>query len=262
MTESEPLRIHRLQKMALSPAHFAADEPEQEAEEEETPSMEKGKFFHAHVLKGAELAVCPCRRDPRMKQYQEFLAESAGKLVVTKTQEKHLRGMKAAVLAHPEAPALLEGIAEETMLWTWMGKRCRGTPDVRSSRFITELKTTRCAEPRWFHREAHRRSYHTQLVWYEQGANIVEQRGGYADFRELWIVAVESAPPYAVTCLEMEDDRREHATKQIRLWMERLKACEASGSWPAYTDAAVGWGMEDPWGSKGGAADIDDEVLA
>lgn len=258
-----PVRIGNLQRMALSPAHYrcADDETAEESEENETAAMEKGKFLHAHVLQGRELAVSPCRRDPRMKQYQEFLAESAsaGKLIVTKKQERHLRGMKAALLADPVAPTLLEGVMEEILLWEWLGRKCRGTPDVRAEKWITELKTTRCSKPDWFQREADRRGYHNQLAWYEHGAMLVH--GGL--FRALWIVAVESSPPYAVTCHEMEEPRWQQAKKNIRLWMERLLACEAAGHWPSYTEVSLKWGLEDrqPWQGRP-AAEIDAEALA
>lgn len=258
--ELEPVRIGDLKLMALTPAHYQARVPEDESEQSETAAMEKGKFAHKHILQGVELAVSPCRRDPRMKQYQGFLADagSAGKLIVTKAQERHLRGMKAAVLAHPLAPALLVGDVEKTMLWSWMDRSCRGTPDVMDSCRITELKTTRCAEPRWFQREADRRSYHTQLAWYEHGAMLTH--GGL--FRKLWIVAVESTPPYAVTCHEMDEPRWEDAKKKIRLWFERLLQCEASGIWPAYTDAPCKWGMEEERYGARSAEDIDPEALA
>lgn len=264
MDELEPVRISRLKLIAQSPAHFHCQEEEDDSEQSETAAMEKGKFAHKHILQGVELAVSPCRRDSRMKQYQEFLAdaENTGKLIVTKRQEKQLRGMKAAVLADQIAPALLQGAIEQTMLWSWMGRPCRGTPDVLAPEFVTELKTTRCAEPKWFQREADRRSYHTQLAWYEHGAMTVH--GGL--FRRLWIVAVESAPPYAVTCHEMEEERWQDAKKCIRLWFERLLQCEAANHWPAYTDAPCKWARneERPWAGQGGAtADgLDPEALA
>lgn len=263
MTELEPVRIGNLQRMALSPAHYHCQEQEDDSEESETAAMERGKFAHKHILQGIEIAVSPCRRDPRMKQYQEFLAaaEAEGKLVATRRQEKALRGMKAAVLADPVAPALLTGVIERTMLWTWMGRACRGTPDVLSAHgadsYITELKTTRCSKPEWFQREADRRGYHNQLAWYEHGAMLLDG----VHTRELWIVAVESSPPYAVTCHLMEEPRRQQAMRNIRLWMERLLQCESAGHWPAYSEVPLNWGLEErkPWQQS---QDVDAEALA
>lgn len=256
--ELEPVRISRLKKIALSPAHFHADEPEEEADEDQTPSMELGTLVHECMFKGGQCVVAPMKRDKRTKAYQEFVAANPGKFIITIKQMRHVQGMVHALLTDPVAPDLLKGVFEETLLWDWMGRPCRGTPDVRAPEFITELKTTRCAEPRWFQREADKRGYHHQLAWYEHGTMLVH--GGL--FRELWVVAVESAPPYAVTCHKVTEPRWQDAKKQIRLWFERLLQCEAAGTWPAYTDAPLEWGPNEEWKGREPVADIDPEALA
>lgn len=256
MSELEPVRISRLRKIGISPAHFHV--PEDPKDDEQTPSLELGSMLHAVVLQGAQIVECPMRRDSRTKSYQEFCAENTGKLIATKSQARHVRGMVEALATDPVAPRLLRGVFEETLLWDWMGRACRGTPDIRAEEFITELKTTRCAEPRWFQREADKRGYHQQLAWYEHGTMLVH--GGL--FRELWVVAVESAPPYAVTCHKITEQRWQDAKKSIRLWFERMLQCEAAGHWPAYTDAPLEWGPNEEWKGREPVADIDPEALA
>lgn len=252
-----PVRISRLQRIALSPAHYQCyDETA-----EQTSAMSLGAALHAHVLLGTEIAVCDVRRDVRTKKYQEFLESSKGKLVLTEGEARHVAGMTSALRAHPLASQLIFGLGsrEQTMYWDWMDRACRGTPDIQRPRQIVELKTTRCAKPDVFQRDAERRGYDVQLAWYNEGAYA--NYPAFLGARDLWIVAVESSPPYAVVCHLIEPARVDKCERQIRLWFERLLQCEASGEWPAYTDAAVQWPLY-------GHADVDDlgdeadEILA
>jgi hypothetical protein len=247
--EKQPVRIGRLKLMALSPAHF------RHAEENESTAMTVGTALHQHYLLKTPVTVCPMRRDERTKAYQEWSKEHSGELVLSETEARHVRGMAEALDTDRYANDLLVGKIEETRHWEWMGRACRGTHDADAAHAITELKTSRCSQPDWFWRDASKRGYDTQLVWYEQGIPPIIRN------RELWIVAVESKPPYAVTCHRMTNQRREQAARQIRIWFERLLQCEQASHWPAYTEAPVDWDVSS-WQEQADADDIDEEALA
>jgi hypothetical protein len=236
----EPLRFSRLRRMAKSAAHFAA------YQDEDTASLRKGRALHSLLLGDARdevVAVCPpgMKRDLRHKAYQEWLKGHEGAEILTEAEAASVRGMRQSIERHPRALELLEGVREHTEYWTWLGRACRGTPDVVSSRYLVELKTCRSSDPRQFPFEARRYHYHGQLAWYLNGLSIV--RGAARIPSEICIVAIESTVPYPVTVFRVTDELLEQGERSLRLWMERLAVCEQSGVWPAYAESDVELGV-------------------
>jgi hypothetical protein len=90
------------------------------------------------------------------------------------------------------------------------------------------------SQGRWY-------GYHSQLAWYRRA--LIESRFGTP--ASLWIVAAESAPPYPVTVFRLTEQAIEQGERACRSWLELLKVCEESDSWPAYTDAVVPFDVPD-----------------
>lgn len=167
---------------------------------------------------------------------QERRARDGRYPAVIVTSAEHERAQRCAdvVRAHPLAGPLLEGQREVPLEWDLFGRPCAGTIDVLGPRRVVELKSSSLAEPEWFTRQATRMHYPAQLWWYREGA-----RAAGHEIDECYAIAVEVRPPFAVTCMRVTERSLELGAKTVRLWMERLLACEASGEWPEYSQSIV-----------------------
>lgn len=152
------------------------------------------------------------------------------------TSSEHARASECAesVLADPLAAEMLTGAKEVPLTWRYLGRDCAGQLDVLSAAHVTDLKSTACAEPGWFTRQAFKMCYHAQLSFYAEGA----RQNGFP-VEHLGIVAVEPRRPYAVTCFRLTDAAISEGERLIRMWMERLAVCEAADAWPAYCQSVV-----------------------
>ncbi len=154
--------------------------------------------------------------------------------VVTPVEYERAQRCADAVRANGEAVALLNGPTEVPLRWRFLDRDCGGQLDAMPRRIVSDLKTVTCADPDWFPRHALKMYYHVQLEWYRVGA---VENGHPVD--ECALVAVETKPPFAVTCFVLTARVLEVARRQLRLWMERLLACESDGSWPEYVQSRV-----------------------
>lgn len=160
----------------------------------------------------------------------------------TKTDLAKAIAMAESVNRHAQALELLRGERQQRIEWSWLGRDCAGTPDVfRAGDILTELKTGSSAHPERFMSAAKFYGYHAQLAWYRRA--LIES--GLGTVASAWIVAVESAPPFPVTVFRMTDNALEMGERMCRAWMERLLVCEASDQWPAYSETAVPFDVEE-----------------
>jgi hypothetical protein len=235
VADFDPVRISDLKRIGQSPAHYRA------AVESSGSHVAKGSAVHS-VLLGGQHVTCYDRvteagaAAPRRGQHWEaFKAAHAGDLILTRDEVAQVDGMVEAVRACPEAMRVLDGVKEQTLTWDISGRACRGTPDVRSDQYVTELKTTRSSDPRRFMWDAIKMGYYAQLAWYLDGA--VKARVGTPD--AAFVVAVESTAPYVVTVFRVTERALEQGRRTYRLWFERLMACEEADEWPGYVQSVV-----------------------
>jgi PDDEXK-like domain of unknown function (DUF3799) len=240
-------RIHfsRLKLMAKSPAHYLADA------RSFSTSFALGRATHSYLLGQEDKLIVwegkrydgvkkPPKKDGPVRAYQEFKAAHPKSQIVSASEMRKVRGMKAAIDRHPEARELLRGNRENYMQWEVQGHRAAGTPDVwRPDGDVVELKTDDCTEPESFLRSAERYGYHAQLSWYAAGLWEL----GLENVGRLSIVAVESGPPHCVTVVHLSDDIVAEGTKLWRGWLAKLEECEALGDWPGYSSQPVTWGL-------------------
>jgi hypothetical protein len=231
----EPLRFSVLKQMSRSPAHalYAMTHPTPE-----TPAMRIGKLAHAVFLGAHVPTVYDGER--RGNAWKQFKADHDGEVIVTAEEFECAGEMASVIHRHGEARSLLMGKREQTILWNFAGRECRGTPDVFSLDHLTDYKTTSDASPERFPWTALRLHYHAQLAWYRDGL----EAAGMPVPRELAIIAQEVKPPYVVTVFPLTTDAEIFGRKCWRLWFERFLVCEQSGEWPGYgpgvLDAPVG----------------------
>ena len=225
----EPIRFSRLKLFGKSPAHFAAALPD------ESSALDVGSAAHAMILGvGREVIAYP-GKVRRGKEWESFQADHPDALILTKAEFGRASRMAKAVGDNADARRVLNGVREQTMYWEVSGRACRGTPDVRSDTFITELKTGETSDPRFFPFKLRRFSYHAQLAWYSDGAVLA----GHPDPKEHYVVAVEAAYPHVVTVFRITRDTIDQGRKMVRLWFERLLQCTAANEWPGYCQTVV-----------------------
>jgi len=236
--ELEPVRFSRLKRMATSAAHYAAGFGP------ETGPMRKGTALHAYLLGGEKNVVVYTggRRDDRIEKWRHFKAAHEGRHIMSPTELGDVIGMRESLEKHPRAMWLLDGVQERRIHWEDAGRACMGTPDVvipkGDRRILVELKTTRTSHPERFVWECRRHLYHAQVAWYRRGAELCGEYGP-GGFDEVYVVAVESAPPYPVTVFRVDEKSLEVGARMNRLWLEQLLVCERNDHFPAYAESDV-----------------------
>lgn len=237
MTRSEqsraiPVRFSNLKQFAKSPAHYLQAIT---TEREDSRAMRIGRAVHALVLGGAYDRFDG--NDRRAKGYAEFERNAKSDTVLTNPEYFEALRIATAVQDDLEAARALSG-TREMLLETAVGKRAvRGTPDAfdLDDLVLSDLKTTKSADPSEFSRHAVNMNYVGQLAWYRMLVGLVHG----VDIRTFRLVAVETTAPYCVTVLNVPLDMVEEADKVNRTWFERLIECESTDSFPGYTGGKV-----------------------
>ncbi len=225
------LRFTHLKAFAQSAAH--ALHTMTRSDDSQTASTRTGSGSHALSLGGAEVAVF-AGKVRRGKEWDAFRADNAGKVILNPAEFARVRGVSDAIRRNKVAERLLfsEGtVREQRIDWEWNGRKCRSTPDARSLRTLIELKSCRSSSPEQFRRDALRYAYPSQLAFYRRA---IEQATGVRP-REVYIIAVEQAAPYAVTPFQLTERALEAGDRLVKGWFEQLRVCEATGMWPEYT---------------------------
>lgn len=225
-----PVRFSRLRQMSASALHYwqavQDDRPD-------TIAMRFGRGVHALVL-GTPVIRWP-GKSRQGKAWEKFKAQHADKEILNTKEWDRAHGIYEAIRRHPIAnEAIFAGTTlEETIEWEFNGRACTSRPDARlGTERNVDLKTTRCAEPVRFARDAMWRGYHAQFSFYARA--IAERYGAFP--RESLVVAVESVKPFPITVLKLTPEALNEGEKCWRLWFERVLACEAANHWPAYTE--------------------------
>ena len=238
------LRFHELRRIGVSPWHFK-NEPSSGGD------FSKGTALHSALLGGQRVTFYPKQTDagkaaPRNgKDWESFKADNPDALILTRAESEEVNRMAKAVRASREAMRVLDGVKEQTIYWDVLGRRCRGTPDVRSDQYVTDLKSTRTANPRWFRRDARKFGYREQVTWYLDGV----RKAGLGDPSVGYIVAVEpcGAPP---TVFRLTEKAIAAARCAYLLWLETLEACEGINEWPGYAQCVVPLEADDESGDE------------
>ncbi len=245
----EPIRFSRLKRMAASPAHYAfGPDPDSSA-------IDVGSAAHAMILGGKPVIFYP-GKVRNGKAWDQFEAENAGKIILTRREYVRAAGMANAVQENMAAMRVLDGEREMTLTWRQNKRLCQGTPDVRGDsngeRFITELKTGETSDPRIFPWKLKRMAYHAQLGWYSDGAALA----GLGEPQVHYVVAVEAAPPHVVTVFRVTLKTIEKGKRLVRLWFERLQQCEAANQWPPYSQTTVDLDLPDDFDEELNSAEV------
>lgn len=200
-------------------------------EADQTTAMQRGTAVHALVFGTRKVMAWTLTKNRSGKEYDAFVAANPDVEILTVIEYNKANRMADAVRASKVAAPYLQGKVEETIFFDWYGKKCRATPDVRGDGHVTELKTAATSDPSRFVWHALRRHYNAQLR--------MQQIACGDDGSDAYIVCVESTGAFNVTVFHLEPRALEFGEKNLCLWMERLKTCEASDRYPPYVECVV-----------------------
>ena len=237
----QPIRCHHLKALGLAP--IFAKTALSGVEDDPTAEMSLGTTVHG-IIQGRKDILVYRGAVRRGKEWEAFREKYPTAHIVLDKEMKTAEGMAAALLAHKDAAQLLKarGVKrEETIIFDYLGRICRATPDLRAGpkahSWVAELKTTKCAKPELFRRDAERLGYHVQLAMQSEA---IRQATGAAP-KDHYIIAIDNrpSPPWPIVVNRVDEDSIERGHRQFRLWMEQLLVCEASGYWPGYAEDVV-----------------------
>jgi len=233
---TQRVRFTRLKALANSAAHYLLAVQDNF---EETLATRIGSGVHAGLFLNRPVVTFPGRRQGKAWERFERRELERGAVIVNEAEYATTSGMINAVRRHRRASEILFDTTTTELRIDWArGERaCRSTPDSFRSDggWLSDLKTTRCAEPRWLAREALRRHYHAQLSFYGEPTAL---KTGSTPGEE-YIVAVENVAPYCVTVLRLPDETREVGSKLCHVWFSALLAAEHSNYYGGYVEGDV-----------------------
>jgi hypothetical protein len=227
-----------------------------------TPAQMLGTAVHTMVLgaRSGEGVVCYAGRRAG-KEWDAFALANRHATILNETEWCKAEAIASAVLADPVAQDYMAGARFEVPL-TWQDGdvtcATSGIDIVQPAR-IGDLKTATSTHIERFQRQAFGFSYHCQLAWYRRGAiaNGLDVSGG------VFVVAVETVPPYEVVVHELSEDLIDLGERTIALWLERLRVYRTCNAWPGRAQTAVTWSVPS-WmvGKDEGEEEVDDEQSA
>ena len=237
---TKPLRFHNLKAMAASAAHCF--ESFQSDNDYDTLATRIGSGTHA-ILFNQPFAVFT-GKVRNGKVWDAFKVEHDGKAILSVKEHSKAQAIADAIRSHEIASRILFSADvrhEQRIEWEQAGRARRSTPDALGTYHLAELKTTKCAQPDRFMRDAMWRGYHAQVADY---CAAVEAKRGIKP-REAYIIAVETVRPYAITPLKLTPRALEMGDRLCRLWFERFRACEDSNTWPGYCESVTDFDVPD-----------------
>lgn len=168
-------------------------------------------------------------------------------LIEDQAELDQITGMMRSLLAHPIANILMQGGQRELSgFFNHEGFRCRIRIDIfqESLLMVNDLKTTRDATKRAFHKQIIDELYYAQAAFYLLGASKLTGQ----TLRSFNFVAVEKEPPYLVSVHEVGESLLSCGEKQIARALAQLRAAIETNIWlpepqMAFTAEAPDWLM-------------------
>jgi hypothetical protein len=167
-------------------------------------------------------------------------ARAQGLIPVLARSMKDIRATAEAVRSHPLASRLFsDGQPEASLFWTdpATGVRCKcrldWLPDNRTGRVIlTDLKTSRSADPQTWAKSAADYTYHQQAANNLDGVRAL----GITKHAAFRFVVVETRPPYLLSVVELDDEALALGAALNHQARLIYKQCTDSGEWPGYAE--------------------------
>lgn len=209
-----------------------------------TPALLFGIAAHKYVLEEQDfwndfvLAPSIDRRTKAGKEeYAAFMAQCAGKQIITAEQWEQIREMGDTIKCNGIARQLLmKGIHELPAFWVdeATGERCKCRFDcvtaINGQPVIVDYKTANNASTEEFTRAAVKYGYDFQAAMYSAGYAATND-GAVPMF--VFIVQ-EKEPPYSINILAADDDFVAHGEETFRELLGIYHHCNETGNWWGY----------------------------
>jgi hypothetical protein len=210
----------------------------QDNPEEHKDHFDVGHAAHELVLGiGAGIAIIPATSRAKADQEAHKAAKEAayaeGKTPVTQEQYDAVQAMADKISEHETAMRLLSEGRPEVSAYaldepTGVMRRCRF--DWLGTGILTDLKTTRSAEPWSFAGDVAKYGYHQQAAWY---LDLARDLGHPAE--AFAFIVVEKEAPHLVEVYDLDAAALDRGRELNRRALERFRDCRESGIWPGYT---------------------------
>lgn len=230
--------ITRLKELRRSPKHYHY----RLLNPKESAPLSLGRAAHCAVLEpdrfSSDHAVWERRTSggnlaPRNGQWWEaFKAQNAGRTFINADEHADVLRIQAAVRGDADAMRYLgQGRAEVTLLWSVLGRDCKGRIDWLAEQdgrpVIVGLKTARDCRHYPFGSQAARLGYHLQWAYYSDGYSTLT-----GTIPKVVEIVVEPEPPHAVAVYVIPEDILVQGEEEYGALLERLDECEREKSWP------------------------------
>ena len=206
--------------------------------DEDRPAYLLGRATHTLILEGRERfdgefavggPVNPKTGKPFGVNTQAFAdwVSAQGKPVLTEDQHTLVQNLASGVHAHPRSQELFaEGVPEAVVRTRYRDLSCQIRMDWFNPRSgIVDLKT--CDDLTWFEADARRYGYACQLAFYR--AVLAQALGQLVPVH---LLAVEKKEPFRCGLWLLSEQALDYAQRENEAALERLKQCQASGTWP------------------------------
>ena len=214
-------------------------------EYKESPTLEMGKAVHSLILEYEKQAVVRGPSDRRGNKWKEAKqqAEQQGKILLTERDYDTALEIAESALFNSEflrSRVSAKNFISEASIFTTCKKtgmliKCRPDgllvpQDDKGKGEILDIKTTHDASPHGFQRELRRYNYDLQIAFY-----LHTMRCANLPCSEMYLVAIEKTPPYAVGVHVLSEIYIKHAEKRMIQTLEKMKHAESS------QDFSTGW---------------------
>ena len=214
-------------------------------EYKESPTLEMGKAVHSLILEYEKQAVVRGPSDRRGNKWKEAKqqAEQQGKILLTERDYDTALEIAESALFNSDflrSRVSAKNFISEASIFTTCKKtgmliKCRPDgllvpQDDKGKGEILDIKTTQDASPEGFQRELRKYNYDLQIAFY-----LHTMRCASLPCSEMYLVAIEKTPPYAVGVHVLSEIYIKHAEKRMIQTLEKMKHAESS------QDFSTGW---------------------
>ena len=228
-------------------------------EYKESPTLEMGKAVHSLILEYEKQAVVRGPSDRRGNKWKEAKqqAEQQGKILLTERDYDIALEIAESALFNSEflrSRVSAKNFISEASIFTTCKKtgmliKCRPDgllvpQDDKGKGEILDIKTTQDASPEGFQRELRKYNYDLQIAFY-----LHTMRCASLPCSEMYLVAIEKTPPYAVGVHVLSEIYIKHAEKRMIQTLEKMKHAESSQNfstgWPEINQVHLPAWLED-----------------
>lgn len=231
-----------------SPRHYWHHylNPDREPEEP-TPAKVLGTAIHSIILEpdtwDTGYAINPGierRSNAGKAEYAAFLAENAGKTIISDDQAQACYAIRDAVYRDPLAAGLLRGGKAEQTVYSIDKEtgeliKCRMDYLPDNGSMIVDVKSTDDASPAGFGKSAANYRYPVQTAWYN---HVLDE--AFGEHPPHWVfLAFEKEPPYVIGVYFAQPEDTARAAIAARRDFMRIIEAKRSGFWPGYSTEAL-----------------------